>query len=167
MTIFDLLARQHVEVEAAFHDIQSALDRRDHDGARVAFTALSAKLLASMRAEHAVVYPSFAFHAGLDDDVQRAIREHDKIEQAINHLRLVPLAPDAWRGALTRLQVLVADHFETEEWILLPVARLRLSTEQATRLATEFTTHASLALPTTACSITYDPCAGVTAERAA
>ena len=161
MTIFDLLAQQHAEVEAAFREIHQTLDR-------ARFTAFSTKLLASMRAEHAVVYPAFAFHAGLDDEVKRAIREHDKIEQAINHLRLVPLTPDEWRGAFTRLQVLVTDHFETEEWILFPVARLRLATELAKRLATEFTAHATLALPTTACSITYDcPCVDATADRAA
>ena len=161
MTIFDLLAHEHGEVEGAFRDIHQTLDR-------ARFNAFSTKLLACMRAEHAVVYPAFAYHAGLEDEVKRAIREHDKIEQAINHLRLVPLTPDAWRGALTRLQVLVTDHFETEEWILFPVARLRLTTELATRLATEFTAHRTLAMPTTACSITYDsPCVDATTDRAA
>lgn len=157
MTIFELLAREHVEVSAAFRDIHAALERKDHGAARTRFDALSAKVLASMRAEHAVVYPSFAYHAGLTDEVQRAIREHQSIEQSINQLRLIPLAPEAWCGALTRLQLLVADHLETEEWILFPVARLRLSLDQATRLAVEFLAYRSRALPTTGCSITYEP----------
>lgn len=156
MTVFELLAREHVEVEAGFRDIHAALERKDHGTARSLFAKLSARLLASMRSEHAVVYPSFAFHAGLDDEVKRAIREHQKIEQSINHLRLIPLAPEAWRGALTRLQILVADHLETEEWILFPVARLRLTPEDATRLAAEFSAFQLIALPTTGCSITYD-----------
>lgn len=156
MTIFELLAREHAELDTAFHAIQCAHERRDGAGARLAFDALSTKLLAGMRAEHASVYPTFAYHAGLDDEVKRAIREHDEIEQAINHLRLIPLAPEAWRGALTRLQILVADHVETEEWILFPVARLRLSTDRAMQLATEYVATRDRALPTTACSITYD-----------
>lgn len=156
MTVFELLARQHVEVETGFRDIHAALERKDHGTARSLFSRLSTRLLASMRSEHAVVYPAFAYHAGLDDEVKRAIREHGKIEQSINQLRLVPLAPEAWRGALTRLQILVAEHLETEEWILFPVARLRLTTAQTTKLAAEYLAFEAIALPTTRCSITYD-----------
>jgi len=156
MTIFELLARQHVEIEGAFRSIHVALERKDHGLARSLFAKLSTQLLASMRSEHAVVYPTFAYHAGLDDEVKRAIREHQKIEQSINHLRLIPLAPESWRGAVTRLQILVADHLETEEWILFPVARLRLTDAQARKLADEFSAFQTIALPTTGCSITYD-----------
>jgi iron-sulfur cluster repair protein YtfE (RIC family) len=156
MTIFELLAQQHVEIEAAFRDIHAALERKEHGPARALFAKLSTKLLASMRSEHAVVYPAFAYEAGLEDEVKRAIREHQSIEQSINHLRLIPLSLDSWQGALTRLQVLVADHLETEEWILFPVARLRLSPAQATKLAAEFLAFQTIALPTTSCSITYD-----------
>jgi hypothetical protein len=156
MTIFEVLAARHVEVDTAFHQIHTALARGDRDAASKEFQALSTSLLASMRAEHAIVYPAFAFYAGLHDEVHRAIREHDAIEQAINHIRLVPLAPEAWQGALTRLQLLVVDHVDTEEWILFPVARLRISSEQATKLASDFLAHQTFATPTTACSITYD-----------
>ncbi len=163
MTIFEALAQRHAEVDAAFRAIHAAHERNDTRAALAEFRALSTKLLACMRTEHAIVYPSFAFHAGLDDEVLRAIREHDKIEQAINHLRLAPLAPEAWRGALTRLQVLVADHVETEEWILFPVARLRLTREQAKDLAIDFLAHHARAMMTSACSITYEPCVDATA----
>lgn len=156
MTIFDVLAQQHVEVDAAFRDIHASQERKDHGKARALFAALSTKLLACMRAEHAVVYPCFSYEAGLAEEVKRAVREHDKIEQVINHLRLVPLARDAWQGALIRLQILVADHLETEEWILFPVARLRLTSDLATKLAGEFEKHRAMALPTTGCSITYE-----------
>ena len=53
-------------------------------------------------------------------------------------------------------EILVADHLETEEWILFPVARLRLTSEAATRLAAEFRAFHLIALPTSGCSITYD-----------
>jgi hypothetical protein len=156
MTIFELLALQHVDVEVTFRDIHAAVERNRHDTARSLFTALSTKLLASMCAEHAVVYPTFAYHAGLDDEVKRAIREHGRIEEWINHMRLAPLSHLTWHGALTRLQILVSDHIETEEWILFPVARLRLTSAHTTRLAAEFSAFQALALPTTSCSITYD-----------
>jgi hypothetical protein len=156
MTIFELLAQQHVEIHAAFRDIHAALERKEHGPARALFAKLSTKLLASMRSEHAIVYPAFVYEAGLVDEVKCAIREHQSIEQSINHLRLIPLLLESWQGALTRLQVLVADHVETEEWTLFPVARLRLTPAQATKLAAEFLAFQTIALPTTSCSITYD-----------
>lgn len=157
MTVFEVLARQHVEIEAAFRDIQhAAAERLDHGVARTLFAALSTRLLACLRAERAVVYPRFAYDAGLSDEIQRAIREHGRIEQAIGELRLAPLAPAAWRTALARLQKRVADHVETEEWILFPVARLRLSTASVTKLADELAAFETAARAMAACSITYD-----------
>jgi len=155
MTIFDVLARQHGEIDGLFRELQAELAAGHEVEARTRFQALSTKLIACMRAEHAVVYPRFAFEAGLDDEVARAIREHDRIEQAINHLRLAPLAPDAWNGAVTRLQLLVADHLETEEWILFPVARLRLTSEAASKLAADFEAYQPVAAAVAAPSITY------------
>ncbi|MBA3820622.1 MAG: hemerythrin domain-containing protein [Deltaproteobacteria bacterium] len=155
MTIFEVLAEQHGRVEALFREVQSALGANKDRVARARFQELSTTLIACMRTEHAIVYPRFAFLAGLDEEVTRAIREHDRIEQAINHLRLGALTPDLYQGALTRLQLLVADHVETEEWILFPVARLRLSTEDARKLADEFRAFQPVAAAAAAPSITY------------
>ncbi|MDQ3366270.1 MAG: hemerythrin domain-containing protein [Myxococcota bacterium] len=167
MTIFDVLAEQHGQIDALFREVQSALGGHKNRVARARFQELSTKLIACMRTEHAIVYPRFAFLAGLEDEVVRAIREHDKIEQAINHLRLGALAPDLFQGALTRLQLLVADHVETEEWILFPVARLRLTTEDARQLADEFRAFQPVAAAAAAPSITYfvDAAACTRAQR--
>lgn len=156
MTIFELLARKHGEIDALFRQTQDALAASRADQARTWFDMLSTSLIACMRAENAVVYPRFAHLAGLEDEVIHAIREHDRIEQAVNHLRLVPLTLDAWQGALTRLQVLVCDHVETEEWILCPVARLRLTTAEATKLGEEFAAYEPIAASVASPSITYD-----------
>ncbi len=156
MTIFELLARKHGEIDALFRQTHDALAASRADQARNWFDILSTTLIACMRAEHAVVYPRFAHLAGLEDEVIQAIREHDRIEQAVNHLRLAPLAPDAWHGALTRLQVLVNDHVETAAWILFPVARLRLSTAEGTKIGEEFAAYEPIAASVASPSITYD-----------
>lgn len=156
MTVFELLARKHGEIDALFSQTHDALAASRPDQARTWFDLLSTNLIACMRAENAVVYPRFAHLAGLEDEVIQAIREHDRIEQAVNHLRLVPLTQDAWQGALTRLQVMVTNHVETEDWILFPVARLRLSTAEATKIGEEFAAYEPIAASVASPSITYD-----------
>lgn len=155
MTIFEVLAKQHGEVEALFREVKHAAAGGNEAAAHATFQTLSTQLIACMRAEHAVVYPRFAFLAGLEDEVARAIREHDRIEQAINSLRLAALPLELWQAALTRLQALVTDHVETEEWILFPVARLRLTREQVTQIAVEFAAYQPVAASVAAPSITY------------
>ena len=117
MTIFEVLAREHADIEALFARVR---DATTPDAAREPFQALAMRLITCMRAEHAIVYPRFAFLAGLDDEVAQAVREHDRVEQAINYLRLSTLEAEAWHAGVARLQQLVRNHVETEEWICRP-----------------------------------------------
>lgn len=156
MTIFDVLAERQRELETLFRRTTEAFGGGRSDEARSLAQELTTKLLACMRAEHSIVYPCFAFSAGLGDEVARAIEEHGRIEDAINWLRIGPQDDWAWRGALTALQLMVANHVETEEYFLFPVARLRLTPEQASQLAREFATFEPLAASVAQPSITYD-----------
>ena len=155
-TIFEVLGRQHGELDTLFRQVHDALVSGRESTARHRFAELSTRLLGFMHAEHSIVYPQFAFMAGLEDEVRRAVREHDQIEQAINHLRLAPLSAEEFQGALTRLQCLLADHLETEEWILFPVATLRLSGDDARRIAAEYLAYEPVAMSVAQPSITYD-----------
>lgn len=160
MTIFEVLAREHAEIDARFTRVR---DASTPEAAREPFQALATKLITCMRAEHAIVYPRFAFLAGLDDEVAQAVREHDRVEQAINYLRLSTLGPDAWHAGVSRLQQLVRNHLETEEWILIPVARLRLSNEDIVKIGEEFLSFEPIAASAAAPSITYEPSVDVAA----
>lgn len=156
MTIFEVLGRQHGELDTMFRQVHDALASSRMDAARDMFQKLSTKLLGMMHAEHAVVYPQFVFLADLGDEVSRAIREHSKIEEAVNHVRLAPLDADGFCGAVMKLQLMIADHHETDEWILFPVATLRLSGDAQRKLATEYQAYEPLAEAVAAPSITWD-----------
>jgi hypothetical protein len=155
-TIFEVLGRQHGELDTLFRQVHGTLATGRESAARTRFAELSTRLLGMMHAEHSIVYPQFAFLAGLEDEVRRAVREHDQIEQRINHLRLAPLALEAFADGLTQLQCLLADHQETEEWILFPVATLRLSGDDARRIAAEYLAYGPVAMSVAQPSITYD-----------
>ncbi len=158
-TIFEVLGRQHGALDTLFRQVHDALATGRERAAREGFAKLSTRVLGLMHAEHSIVYPQFAFLAGLSDEVSRAIREHDRIEQTINHIRLVPLTVEEFQGAVTRLQVLISDHLETAEWILFPVATMRLSGDDARRIASEYLAYEPVATSVAAASITWDPVA--------
>lgn len=157
MTIFDVLTRQHREVEELFGDVQNAINTSQLELARVAFQLLSNKLIAGMHAEHTMVYPQLAKHAGLGDEVAEAVRDHDAIEQAINHVRVGTVTDDQWCEGVARLGKLVADHADFEEENLFPMARLSLTTAQVYALAADYARVKSVEAPMAGVSITYAP----------
>ena len=157
MTIFDVLTTQHREVEELFGDVQNAINTGQLELARVAFQLLSNKLIAGMHAEHTMVYPQFAKHAGLTDEVVEAIKEHDAIEGAINHVRVGTANDDQWCDGVARLGKLVADHADFEECNLFPIARLSLTTEQERSIAADYQRAKSASAPLAGVSITYAP----------
>lgn len=158
-TIFEILGWQQGELEMLFRQVNDASGRGRLELARSRFVELSNKLLGVMHAEDTIVYPQFARLADLQEECIRASHEHARIESAVNHIRLAGLSDDAWRGAVTRLQVLCADHLETEEWILFPVATLRISTADAARIGAEFLAYEPVAESVAAPSITWEPVA--------
>jgi hypothetical protein len=156
-TIFDVLTKQHREIEELFGDVQNAIDSEQLELAERSFQLLSIKLIAGMNAEHAVVYPRFADSAGLVEEVVQALREHDAIERAINHVRVGALSADQWCDGIARLGRLVADHADFEECTLFPIAQLTLPPELQRKLVADYRGYVPIATSVAGVSITYDP----------
>jgi hypothetical protein len=156
VTIFEVLAEKQEAIEARFRRTHDAANAGDIDGARAVFGELSARLVGLMRAEHAVVYPVLVYSAGLGIEVTQALRDHREIEDAINHIRLGALDPEAWAGAVVRLHGHVAMHLDLEELVMFPVARLRLTTEEMSKLAEDFVALEPRAFAVAGPSITYE-----------
>lgn len=154
MTIVEVLEAQHRDLEAWFDAIN---DAADIERARAMFRALSTTLLARMRAEHAVVYPRIAFACKLRDEVSRATQEHERIEAAVNALRLAAMDPEEWRVAVCVLQQRVADHAAAERWSLFSLAEIVMSHEDLRRIADDYRALESSASALAATSITYEP----------
>jgi hypothetical protein len=157
VTIFDLLAAKQEAIEALFRRTHDAANAGDTERARSVFGELSALLVGVMRAEHAVVYPVFVYSAGLAHEVSQALRDHREIEDAVNHIRLSGLEPEAWAGAVVRLHGHVAMHLDLEELVMFPVARLRLTNEEMRKLAEDFIAAEPRTHAVAGASITYEP----------
>ena len=157
MTIFNVLTRQHREIEEMFGAVQDAIDTSQLSRARVGFQRLSSKLIAGMHAEHTMVYPQLAMHAGLVGEVAEAITQHAAIELAVNHVRVGTVTDEPWCAAVALLRALVADHADFEACTLFPLARLSLTTEQIYGLAEDYTRARRRSAPLAGVSITYEP----------
>lgn len=156
MSITELLERAHRELDALFEGVEVAAAQGKYRLARETFRRLSIKLIATMRAEHATVYPRLAFVAGLASEVAEASREHDQIERAINDIRLGGLAPADWRDRVGVLRTKVADHARAEHWVLFPIAMLALSAADLAALAQAFLAYVPIATSVAGPSITYE-----------
>ena len=154
MTIFELLTRDHRQLDMRFREVHAFMVDGQLEAAHEAFQALSVTLLGSMRAEHAVVYPRFAF-VGLREEVTQALREHDQIEQTVNHIRLAGLPAAEWQRSVELLERQIRAHVEAEETVLFPFARWALSDQDALDLAAEFEGYQPFAASVSGPSITY------------
>jgi hypothetical protein len=152
VTVFDLLHRQQRELDAMFDEMQLCDDAESW----FLFQTVSTRWIATMRAEHAVVYPRLAARCDLHGELHEAARADEEIERAINHTRLAPLCPLEWREAVRTLRTRIADRATWEQYVLGPMVHLTLSSAELTCLAKDYLTFQPVALTTAAASITYD-----------
>jgi len=157
MSIFDQLGKQQRQLSELFCDIRRALSTDQRGLAQVLFQLAGNKLIACMRAEHAVVYPRFADIDGLVSEVSQARREHETIEDSINQLRIGGLHGDTWDAELDRLIRLFEQHADLEELSLFPIAGLSLTTKQLVKIGVDFAAHLARSTSVAGASITYAP----------
>lgn len=155
-TIFEALRSSHRDVEELFGDVQNAVATGQLELAKTLFQLVSVKLVATMRAEHEVVYPRFAKEAGLVDEVTQALQEHAGIERMIDLLRVGGLHADDWCDAVAQLGSLVADHADCEECTLFPIASQSLDSKALTEIAADYLSRVKQAMPIAGASITWE-----------
>lgn len=156
MSIFEQLSNQQREIEELFCDIRRALASDQRSLAGVMFQLAANKLIACMKAEHAVVYPRFADIDGLVAEVAQARREHDGIEQCVNRLRIGGLSGDAWDAELDRLVRAFEQHQELEELSMFPIAGLALTSKQLVKIGEDFKRYLAQSTTVAGASITYE-----------
>lgn len=157
MSIFEQLGKQQREISELFCDTRRALSTEQRGLAVVLFQVAANKLIACMRAEHAVVYPRFADIDGLVAEVAQARREHGAIEDSINLLRVAGLHGDAWDAELDRLIRLFDQHSDLEELSMFPIAGLSLTTKQLMKIGVDFAAYLACSTSVAGASITYEP----------
>ena len=157
MSIFDQLGKQQSEISELFCDMRRAVTTEQRGLAMVMFQLAANKLIACMRAEHAVVYPRFADVDSLVAEVAQARREHAVIEDSINQLRIGGLHGDVWDAELDRLIRLFDQHADLEELSLFPIAGLSMTTRELVKIGVDFATYLARSTEVAGASITYDP----------
>jgi len=157
MSIFEQLGKQQREIGELFCDTRRALSTDQRGLAVVLFQLAANKLVACMRAEHAVVYPRFADIDGLVAEVAQARREHQTIEDSINLLRVAGLHGSAWEAELDRLIRLHEQHADLEELSMFPIAGLSLSTRALVKIGVDFAAYLGRSTSVAGASITYEP----------
>jgi hypothetical protein len=157
MSIFDQLGKQQREISELFCDMRRAVTTDQRGLAMVLFQLAANKLIACMRAEHAVVYPRFADVDGLVAEVAQARSEHALIEDTINTLRIGGLHGDAWDAQLDHLIRLFDQHADLEELSLFPIAGLSMTTRELLKIGVDFATYLATSTTVAGASITYDP----------
>ena len=157
MTIFDQLGKQQREIGELFCDTRRALSTEQRGLAVVLFQLAANKLIACMRAEHAVVYPRFADVGGLVTEVSQARRDHEEMEDSINQLRVGGLHGDSWDAELDHLVRMFVQHADFEELAVFPIAGLALTTTQLVKLGVDFAAYLARSTSVAGASITYEP----------
>lgn len=156
MSIFEVLGRQHRQIEELVEDTIQQMAKGQTELAFVTFQLLSNKLVACMRAEHATVYPRLEHEAGLVTEVAQARAEHEAIEDAITRLRVGGLVRSAWLVELSNLARLIERHAELEELSLFPMAMLTLAADQVADMTQQFTAALAMATTVADAAITYE-----------
>lgn len=167
MSIFDQLGKQQREISELFCDMRRAVSTDQRSLAQVLFQLAANKLMACMRAEHAVVYPRFADVDGLLVEIAQARREHALIEDSINRLRIGGLHGSEWDAELDKLIRLYEQHADLEELSLFPIAGLSMSTRELLKIGVDFATYLATSTTVAGASITYDPAPVVEVPRVA
>lgn len=157
MSILYKLGQQHREINALFCELREVISMQQRGVSLSLFQLAAKRLIACMRAEHAVVYPRFAEVAELVDDLAKARRGHQTIEDSINLLRIGGLDRAAWNAEVVRLMDLLDQSVELEELSLFPIAGLALTTNQLMKIGVDFVAHLAHSGTVAGVSITYAP----------
>ena len=157
MTVFEVLRRKHRELDAALDAIERTESFAD---AEQQFLELATRIVAFLRAERSVVYPQMArAESGMQfeaHELAQATRYQDRIERAVDHLRLGGLCEGTWRAAVRSLRDQIADLASFEEWVVFPFASLALSTTELCHIAGELLAYEPVAMRFSCVTITYD-----------
>ena len=157
MTVFEVLRRKHHELDAALEAIERTESLAD---AELQFCELATRIVAFLRAERSVVYPKMArAESGMRleaHELSQATRYQDRIERAVDHLRLGALPEGTWRAAVRSLRDQIADLASFEEWVVFPFASLALSTVELCHIAGEMLAYEPVAMRFSSVTITYD-----------
>lgn len=126
--LIDLLVEDHERMR----DLLERLDcEEDPERVRPLFLELAEALVAHEAMEHEVLFP--ALGAGVHEVHERE-GEHEEINQLLEEMRTLSTTGFGFLKRTCAVVLELREHFETEETVLFPMARLALTPEERVEL---------------------------------
>lgn len=138
MTIYELLRKDHREVEKLFESIEDCLDDENFSKAQSLFETLRTELVAHSKAEQEVFYEPLKVvsHDEEGKDLSwEGEQEHHVIALLLNELSRLPVEEEAWKAKIKVLSEIVDHHVEEEEGEIFKEARKCFSNQEAKEIA--------------------------------
>ncbi len=125
MDVFEVLARDHRELENTFRRIQGA---RDVEERTQLFATLQRELSIHMQVEEEIFYPALNDGSQVGERVHEAAREHAEAKRLLDRVDQEAVGSPVWNAQFESLVEAVSHHLSEEETRLFPEARRLLST---------------------------------------
>ncbi|PCC72119.1 Hemerythrin HHE cation binding domain-containing protein [Nannocystis exedens] len=134
--IYELLAREHEEIDELFHELLAAKGKL----AAELLARVRLKLVPHSRAEEAVFYLRLQEDERTAEKVRVSLEEHKQVENLLGELVAMSPRDDNWAARARVLADMVGHHVDEEEGELFPLARRVLDPHEAQRLGAAFET---------------------------
>ncbi|UOF01319.1 hemerythrin domain-containing protein [Bdellovibrio reynosensis] len=143
MTIYELLKKDHREVEKLFKQIEECMDEEEFDQAESLFDTLRTELTAHSKAEAEVFYQPLKMVAKNDEGEDLAWegeQEHHVVALMLNELSRLRAEADEeeYKSKIKVLCELVDHHVEEEEGEIFPEAKKVFSNKEAEEIGRNF-----------------------------
>ncbi len=135
MDIFELIQKDHREVENLFAELEGT---RDSKKLQKLFNQLYRELSVHAESEELTFYPAMREYEETEKFLDEAEEEHVDVKVMIEEMKSVSLSSPEFRERLTDLKEAVQHHVEEEENEVFPKVRQCMSAEELDQLAEEF-----------------------------
>jgi hypothetical protein len=133
-----LILDDHAEFRRAFARLD---DAKGEDGIRAVWQPLALHLEIHAEAEETILYPYLLKRGdNAEDETDDAIRDHNKIRDAINEAKRHPVTSDEWWSAVWDARKENSEHLAEEEDEVLPDFRRHATTELRAELGARWIT---------------------------
>ena len=139
MDIFQALKDDHDKVKKLFVELEQPplINGRSRE---TIFAKLKSTLQLHSDAEEVIFYKQLAQHGGTEQDIEHAVKEHDKVSRSLEELGSMDKKDGTWLNKLMSLHDDVQQHVDVEEGELFQKAKDIFSKRQAEDMTEQFET---------------------------
>ncbi|MBV9523708.1 MAG: hemerythrin domain-containing protein [Alphaproteobacteria bacterium] len=134
MKLWDLLKRDHQEVEKLFAQMEKS---KDKESSEKLFTKIKSELQLHTKLEETHFYPALKKHDATKNLVKEALEEHGEVKKMLTRLSSLTAGGDKFMELVKELQTNVEHHVEEEEQEIFPAAEKAIDKQELDTIAGE------------------------------